>query len=220
VFSQSQLHCLGLAIFLAKAVQEKSGFVVMDDPVLTSDDDYRPNFTSSVMEELMARGIQVIVCTQDHKSWKDIGERWRHKGATQYQIIKNDVLLGSEIRSENDDLATMIAKAQPLAKSQDAAVRKEGATRVREAIERFAKCVLVKHRQANGDSAASITEYDGKNFGTYNQQVVALLTKDPSHPGKLKTAHANASPGAHDDKPPSKGELVQALGDLKKEYLD
>src|SRR3546814_10472102 len=41
VFSQSQLHCLGLALFLARAVKENSGFVVLDEPILSSDEDYR-----------------------------------------------------------------------------------------------------------------------------------------------------------------------------------
>jgi hypothetical protein len=76
VFSQSQLHCLGLSLFLARAVQERPGFIVLDDPVLSSDDDYRPNFASSVIEGLLDDGMQVIICTQDHKSWKDIGDRW------------------------------------------------------------------------------------------------------------------------------------------------
>jgi len=223
VLSQSQTHCLGLSLFLARAIQERSGLVILDDPVLTSDDDYRPNFVSSVIEGLLDAGLQVIICTQDHKSWKDIGDRWGHRGAAQFQIILNDPLLGTEIRSQNDDLATMMAKAQPLIKSQDPVVRKDGAIRLREAIERFAKMILVRERQRTGDSLASITDYDGKNFGTYAQKVVALLTKDPSHPGKLRAAHTYVTPGPHDDKPPSSGELVSAYGDLKrfkKDYFE
>ncbi len=222
VFSQSQLHCLGLSLFLARAVQEGTGFVILDDPVLTSDDDYRPNFVSSVIEKLLDAGLQVIVCTQDHKSWKDIGTRWQHRGAIQYQIILNDAVLGTEIRSQNDDLATMMAKAQPLIKSQDPVVRKDGAIRLREAIERFCKLILVKNKQNKGDSLASITDYDGQNFSNYGQNVMNLLSKEQSHPGKLKAAHNYASPGPHDDKPPSVGELSMAYGDLKalkKEYL-
>lgn len=223
VLSQSQTHCLGLSLFLARAIQERSGLVILDDPVLTSDDDYRPNFVSSVIEGLLDAGLQVIICTQDHKSWKDIGDRWGYRGAVQFQIIRNDPLLGTEIRSQNDDLATMMAKAQPLIKSQDPVVRKEGAIRLRETIERFGKMILVRERQRNGDSQASITDYDGKNFGTYASQIMALLTLDPSHPGKLRAAHTYVTPGPHDDKPPSSGELVSAYGDLKKfkkDYLD
>lgn len=223
VFSQSQLHCLGLALFLAKAIQEKAGFVVLDDPLLSSDEDYRPNFGASVVEGLLDAGVQVIVCTQDHKSWKDIGDRWRHRGAMQYQLIRDDALAGTEIRSVTDNIATMIAKAVPLAKSNDPVNRKDGAKQLREAIERFGKCVLVKDRKSKGDALASITDYDGKNFGDYRQQVMNLLTKDPSHPGKLRTAHSYVTPGPHDDTPPSSSELKVALGDLKKlkqDYLD
>jgi hypothetical protein len=93
VFSQSQLHCLGLSMFLARASQENIGFVIMDDPVLTSDDDFRPNFASTVIECLLANGMQVIVLTQDHASWKDIGHRWEHKGVSQYQVVRNDPVL-------------------------------------------------------------------------------------------------------------------------------
>jgi hypothetical protein len=223
VFSQSQLHCLGLSLFLARAVQEGAGFVILDDPVLTSDDDYRPNFVSSVIEGLLDAGLQIIICTQDHKSWKDIGTRWQHRGAIQYQIMRHDAVLGTEIRSQNDDLATMMAKAQPLIKSQDPVVRKDGAIRLREAIERFCKVILVKDKQSKGDSLASITDYDGQNFSSYGQNVMNLLTKNAAHPGKLKAAHTYATPGPHDDKPPSVGELSMAYGDLKtlkKDYLD
>ncbi len=223
VFSQSQLHCLGLALFLARAVEERTGFIVLDDPVLTSDDDYRPNFASSVIEGLLGEGMQVIICTQDHKSWKDIGDRWAYRGAVQSQLITNDPVEGTEIRNQNDDLATMIAKAQPFVKSQDPSLRKEGASRVREAIERFGKIIVVKDRQAKGDTLASITDYDGKNFSNYAQIAMNLLTKDPAHSGKFRAAHDYVTPGPHDDKPPSAGELTIAFGDLKRlkrDYLD
>jgi len=223
VFSQSQLHCLGLAMFLARAIQENTGFIILDDPVLTSDDDYRPNFVASVIEGLLDAGLQVIICTQDYKSWKDIGDRWAHRGAVQFQIIRNNGVIGTEIRSQNDNLATMLATAQPLIKSQDPSVRKEGASRIRQAIERFAKMIVVQERQRNGELLASITDYDGKNFSAYSQQAMNLLSKDPSHPGKLKAAHQYVTPGPHDDKPPSSSELAFACGDLKKlkkDYLD
>jgi hypothetical protein len=223
VFSQSQLHCLGLAMFLARAVQEKTGFIVMDDPVLTSDDGFRPNFASKVIESLLREGVQVIVLTQDYSSWKDIGHRWAHRQVAQFQIVRNDPLVGTEIRDQNDGLATMIATAQPFIKSQDIDQRKEGATKIRLAIERFAKEILVKKRQRDGDGMASITDYDGKNFGDFSNSVYALLTKEPAHPGKLRSAYAYVTPGPHDDTPPSTTELSTAHGDLKKlkrDYLD
>jgi hypothetical protein len=223
VFSQSQLHCLGLALFLARTVEEGSGFVVLDDPVLTSDDDFRPNFESAVLEALLDAGVQVIVLTQDYQSWKNIGHRWDFRGASQFQLVRNDPVIGTEFRSEKDQLASMLAKAQPFINSQDAEQRKQGATQLRQAIERFCKEMLVRDRHASGDVQAAIADYDGKNFGDFKAKVIGLLTKDRSHPGKLTTAHNNVTPGAHDDRPPSTSQLKVAAGDikaLKKAYLD
>lgn len=220
VFSQSQLHCLGLAIFLARASTEKVGFIVLDDPVLTSDEDYRPNFASGVIEGLLAEGIQVIIATQDYSTAKDIGTRWSFRGSARFNIVRNDPLLGSEIRNEDDDLAALIAKAVPFCNTDDPELRKQGGAKVRECIERFGKLLLVKDRQGKGETLASITDYDGQNFGNYSAKVMALLTKDPSHPGKLQAAHNYATPGPHDDAPPPKAQLKVAIGDLKRLKAD
>tara|TARA_R110002020_G_scaffold379203_3_gene590261 strand:- start:5577 stop:8096 length:2520 start_codon:yes stop_codon:yes gene_type:complete len=223
VFSQSQLHCLGLAIFLARASAEEVGFILLDDPVLTSDEDYRPNFASTVIEGLLGEGIQTLIATQDYSTAKDIGTRWAHREMRRFNIVRNDPSIGSEIRSEEDDLAAMISRAHPFCNSEDPEQRKIGGRKVREAIERFSKLILVKDRQCKGDSVASITDYDGKNFGEYGNSVKALLVKDPAHPGKLQAAHNYVSPAPHDDNPPSKSNLKVALGDLrrlKSDYLD
>ncbi|MGY3149551.1 hypothetical protein ACVWYQ_006550 [Bradyrhizobium sp. USDA 3397] len=222
VFSQSQLHCLGLALFLARAIEGGAGFVVLDDPVLTSDDDFRPNFASSVIEALLDSSVQVIVITQDHKSWKDIGHRWEHRGAAQFQIVRENAVAGTEIRGQDDALATMLAQARPFINSQDSDQRKEGATRLRRVIERLCKELIVKSRRTRGDSMASITDYDSKNYGDYSAQALALLTLDPAHRGKLTAAYSYVTPGPHDDTPPSTAQLKVAAGDLnrlKKDYL-
>jgi hypothetical protein len=223
VFSQSQLHCLGLSLFLARAIDGGAGFVLLDDPVLTSDDDFRPNFASTVIEALLAAGLQVIVVTQDHSSWKDIGHRHTHVGAVQFQMVRDNPVVGTEIQSQSDALATLLSQAQPFINSQDGEQRKNGATKLRQAVERFSKELLVRARQVQGDQLAMITDYDGQNFGNFSAQVQALLTKDPSHRGKLVAAYNHVTPGPHDDTPPSTGELKVAAGDLrylKKEYLD
>ena len=223
VFSQSQLHCLGLAIFLARASTEKVGFIVLDDPVLSSDEDYRPNFASTVIEGLLKEEIQVIVVTQDYSTAKDIQTRWAFRDAARFHIVRNDPVVGAEIRNDDDDLAAMMARAHPFCNSEDPEQRKAGGTKVREAIERFSKMMLVKHRQGKGETLASVTDYDGQNFGSYSSKVMPLLTKDNSHPGALQAAHNYATPGPHDDAPPPKGQLKKALGDLKAlkaAYLD
>ncbi|EIG58031.1 AAA family ATPase [Bradyrhizobium sp. WSM1253] len=223
VLSQSQLHCLGLALFLARAIDGGAGFVLLDDPVLTSDDGFRTNFQSSVIEALLAAGIQVIVLTQDYKSWKDIGHLWGHRGVSQFQIMRDNAVIGTEIKGRDDALATMLVQARPFISSHDGDQRKTGAARLRDVLERFCKELLVKDRRADGDSQAMISDYDGKNFGEFNAKVFSLLKLDPSHPGKLRVAHNLVTPGSHDDAPPSQEQLRGVAGDLnrfKKDYLD
>jgi hypothetical protein len=79
------------------------------------------------------------------------------------------------------------------------------------------------HRRWRARSGPQITDYDGKNFGNFSNDVKALLVQDASHPGKLQAAHNYVTPGAHDDTPPPKAQLKVALGDLRKlkaDYLD
>lgn len=138
--------------------------------------------------------VQLVVATQDHKTWKEIGDRWGHRNVGQFLLVREDALAGTEIRNHTDDLAAMIARAQPFINSADPLVRKDGAARLRDAIERFGKMVVVRDRKAAGDNTASITDYDGQNFGNYSQKVYELLSEDPSHPGKLRTAHNLTTP--------------------------
>src|SRR5262249_51615950 len=87
IFSQSQLHCLGLSLFLARAVYEGASFVVLDDPVLSSDENYRAFFNTDVIERLHALGIQVIILTQDQGTLKDLETRYLHLGIAVFELV-------------------------------------------------------------------------------------------------------------------------------------
>ncbi|QOZ36995.1 ATP-binding protein [Bradyrhizobium sp. CCBAU 53421] len=222
VFSQSQLHCLGLALFLARAAKEKAGFIVLDDPIISSDEDYRAFFNAMVLEELLRLGTQVIVLTQDQRTWKDLGERYLHQNISMFQIALLSPADGSSVTNTADDLATQLTRAEKLARGGHPTLRKQGGEVMRDAAERFCKEMLVKDRRAKGDGAASLLDYDKKTLGHLGPQVEPLLTQDPSHPGKLRALGSALNPAKHDDAIPSMGTLVQALGDLqflKKKYL-
>jgi len=222
VFSQSQLHCLGLALFLARAVKEKSGFVLLDDPILSSDEDYRAFFNSSVLEELLKLGMQVIVLTQDQRTWKDLGERYLHQNITLFQIALQNPGDGSSVTNTADDLGMAFDRADKLIRGGHPDLLKQAGRVIRDAAERFCKETLVKDRRKKGDSAASLIDYSNRNLGQLGPQVEPLLTRDASHPGKLRTIGGTVNPANHDDAVPAAGALKVALGDLrflKKEYL-
>lgn len=222
VFSQSQLHCLGLALFLARAVKEKSGFIVLDDPILSSDEDYRAFFNSSVLEELLKRGMQVIVLTQDQRTWKDLGERYLHQNITLFQIALQSPANGSSITNTADDLGMAFDRAEKLIRGGHSDLLKQAGSVVRDAAERICKEMLVKNRRAKGDATASLSDYTNRTLGQLCPQVEPLLSHDASHPGKLRTIGGTVNPANHDDAVPAAGALKVALGDLrflKKEYL-
>ncbi|RWB39720.1 MAG: hypothetical protein EOQ46_26120 [Mesorhizobium sp.] len=222
VFSMSQLHCLGLTLFLARAVNEKAGFVVLDDPILSSDEDYRAFFNALVIEELISLGMQVIVLTQDQKTWKDLGERYLHQGIGLFQIELRSPADGAAVANTADDLETKFMKAEILVRGGHPSLHKQGGEVIRDAAERFCKEMLIKERRAKGDAAASLNDYSLKNLGHLAPLVEPLLTLDPSHPGKLRAMGGALNPAKHDDAIPAAGVLKVALGDLrflKKTYL-
>lgn len=78
VFSQSQMHCLGLATFFARR-GEAGGFILLDDPIMAIDDDYSVHFFTCVLRELEQRGVQVIILTYSQKTWTEIQNRYDNR---------------------------------------------------------------------------------------------------------------------------------------------
>ena len=222
VFSQSQLHCLGLALFIARALHEGAGFMVLDDPILASDEDYRAYFNTAVLEKLIDAGVQVIVLTQDQKTWKDLEQRYLHANIDMFQMALTDPADGTAVTNTGDDLVTMLVRAEVLARGGHAELLKRAGEHLRNTAERFCKEMLVRDRWTKGDKGAALSDYDGKNLGQLGPKVELLLTADPSHPGKLRTMGSQLNPAKHDDDTPNRGTIAVTLGDLKffkKQYL-
>jgi hypothetical protein len=222
VFSQSQLHCLGLALFIARSIHEKTKFIVLDDPILSSDEDYRAHFNSAVLEKLIALGVQVILLTQDQKTHKDLTERYLHVPIDTFQINFGNPADGTTVVNKADDLGALLNKAEVLSRGGHPDLHKQGGEVLRDAAERFCKEVLVRDRRAKGDKTAALSDFDGKNLGELGPKTEPLMTGDASHPGKLRTIGSSLNPANHDDAIPGAGALKVALGDLRmlrKTYL-
>ena len=222
IFSQSQLHCLGLALFLARAQHEGSGFIVLDDPVLSSDDDYRVHFHSTVLEELLKLPIQIIVLTQDHAAWEDIEIRHRHLGISMSQLYVDSPQTDTIIENTSDRLMAKVNRGKSLAKGGHPDVRKECGIQLRDAGELFCKEILVKDKRNQGNQNATLSDFKGKALEWLCPRVEPFLDKDPSHPGKLEAFRKAVNTACHDNTPPSSSEMTQACGEIRylaKEYL-
>jgi hypothetical protein len=222
VFSQSQLHCLGLALFLARAQHEGLPFIVLDDPVLSSDEDYRVHFNSTVLTELLNLSIQVILLTQDHATWEELETRYRHLGISTGQFFVESPAEGSIIENTSDALLAKINRAKSLARGGHPDVRKECGIQLRDAGERFCKEMLLKDCREKGDTKACLNDYDGKTLEWLCPHVEPLLDHDPSHPGKLAVFRNTVNQACHDNTPPGNAEMTQACGEIRffiKDYL-
>lgn len=222
IFSQSQLHCLGLALFLARAEHDGAGFIVLDDPVLSSDEDYRVHFNSTVLSELLTLPIQVIVLTQDHDTWEELETRYRHVGISTAQLYIETPADGTIIENTSDALLAKINRAKSLARGGHPDLRKECGIQLRDAGERFCKEMLVNDRRQKGDTAASLTDYDGKTMEWLFPKMEHLLDRDASHPGKFTVFKNTVNNACHDNSPPNSAAMTQAHGEVRflvKEYL-
>lgn len=222
IFSQSQLHCLGLSLFLARAQHERVGFIVLDDPVLSSDEDYRVHFNSTVLTELLALPMQVIVLTQDHDTWEELETRYRHIGISTAQLYIETPADGTIIENTSDALLAKINRAKSLARGGHPDLRKECGIQLRDAGERFCKEMLVNSRQS-GDARASLTDYDGKTLEWLSPHVEPLLDRDASHPGKFNVFKKTVNDACHDNSPPGTAAMIHATGEIRflvKTYLN
>jgi len=222
VFSQSQLHCLGLAMFLARAQLEGLGFIVLDDPVQSSDEDYKVHFNATVISELLTLPIQTIICTQDHDTWEELETRYRHAGIAKAQLYIESPAEGTIIENTSDALLSKIVRAKSLARGGHPDVRKECGIQLRDAGERFCKEILVMDSRGKGDNTASLADHDGKTLEWLCPRVEPLLDQDPSHPGKLTVFKSTVNNACHDNTPPGTEEMVHACGEISrfvKDYL-
>ena len=213
IFSHSQLHCLGLSLFLARAERDGTGFIVLDDPVLSSDEDYRVHFNSTVLTELISLSVQVIVLTQDHRTWEELEIRYRHEGISTSQLYIETPVEGTIIENTSDALTAKLNRAKSLARGGHPDVRKECGMQLRDAGERFCKEMLVSSRRVGGENA-TLSDYDGKTMEWLQPRVEPLLDRDPSHLGKFTVFRNTMNNACHDNTPPSSSAMVQAHGEL------
>ena len=195
---------------------------MLDDPVLSSDENYRAFFNTAVVERLLALGIQVIILTQDQKTLKDLETRYLHLGVAVFEMVIESPLAGTIVLHTSDTLTALLERGRTLARNPHRDLRKQAGVVLRDAGERFCKELLVKERHRQGHLQALISDYDGQNLGQLVPNVEPMLNKDPSHPGKLRTVGAALNPANHDDGAPGSSVLKQAINDLtdlKKRYL-
>ena len=222
VFSQSQLVCLGLATFLARAAVQ-DGFILLDDPMNAIDDDYSVFFINGVLGELLRRGVQVIVTTHSQATRKAIKNLYSAGECETFELTLARPVDGTMVVKGSDTLSVMLQAAQPFTTSPSLESRKRGSEMLRNAAERLCKELLVKKRREAGEMNALITDYTGAGgtLGSLIKECIPHLSGS-DEPGKLNFLNCLMSPGNHDDIAPANAALTTCRGNLatlKRKYL-
>jgi len=213
VFSDSQLNCLGLSAFFARCCRGSNKFVLLDDPVVACDEEHRATFARFVIDELLSKGMQVIITTYDTLFKKLILDYHQHRNLDIFISTMPDPN-GVVVDKASDTLDQMLSGARPFLKNQVPEIRKTGAERLRDTAERLCKEIIVKKRREQGEDC-NIIQYEKKNLGELIPLVEPYLT-DASHPGKFRALGTILNPGSHDTIVPDSEALGVAFGDIKK----
>lgn len=72
ILSEGHIRCIGLAILLAKNLNENSPFVIFDDPVNAIDDDHRESIRKTLFEDDYFKDKQIILTCHGEEFYKDI----------------------------------------------------------------------------------------------------------------------------------------------------
>lgn len=72
VLSEGHVRCIGLAILLAKNINEKCPLLIFDDPVNAIDDDHRESIRRTLFEDAYFADKQIILACHGEEFFKDI----------------------------------------------------------------------------------------------------------------------------------------------------
>lgn len=72
VLSEGHVRCLGLAILLAKNINEQCPLLIFDDPVNAIDDDHRESIRRTLFEDAFFAEKQIILACHGEEFFKDI----------------------------------------------------------------------------------------------------------------------------------------------------
>jgi len=86
VFSESQVHVLGIAAFLTRSKLVGHSVIVLDDPVQSMDEEHFKTFAESLTGALLDRGTQVIILTHNDLFARDLS--WAHSRRDGYVSIE------------------------------------------------------------------------------------------------------------------------------------
>lgn len=177
--SASQLNCIGLAVYLARATRKGTPFktLLIDDPVQSMDDEHTEAFKKQVIDKLLKDGYHIILLTHMQLLAGDVESLYRNRGAALYRMSQYSRSV-PVIDWKGPQLGRLLDSVR---KNKDAneQYRKQATLDLRMFVERFAKDLF--KAQTNGTISK---RYEDRNWGDL---------KDSSSDAKTSTQRTSPS---------------------------
>lgn len=198
VFSDSELNCLGLSIFLARTQRDNPGFVLLDDPIQSLDREHAHFLTTNVVARLAnSFNTQVIVLTHDNEFWEDLKVRYAHEVPKGFYVT-----IDEEGKAILEDMESRLSEVLKLlgrvVATADPAIAKLAVNRLRIGAEVFCKEVIARFGSAI-EGADLPSHFEGRMLPELLGKATPYLSEDPSHRGKIEFIERRTNPGSHDD---------------------
>lgn len=190
--SECQLNCLGLAFWLGSATATGSpfGFVLLDDPVQSMDDDHAEAFISTVVPALCdVHKKQVILLSHERRLIDRIRDLNKSRNAVVYHYDEYE-MAGPSI-TQQVSLAVMLSEVKGLAKGNEAN-RSQAVDKLRKLGEQFIREVYL---QVNGTPVPP--KYDNAQPNVLLELFRGIPGTKPSEHDGLKDTFGFSSPAHH-----------------------
>jgi len=211
VFSESQVHALGIAAFLTRARLLGHRCLVLDDPVQSMDEEHFLTFASNLLPYLLGQGIQVIILTHNDLFSRDVSHVFANADKYTTLRIRHSRRHGCQIEEGNRRAVERLKKAQALA---DEGKLEEAWRLVRVAVERIYLCTMIKHGPSDFDPR-SWSNQTAEHMWTQGAGAI-ILAIAPDMAPRLKDILEMAVAGAHDKPPRGLADLTGAARDLRR----
>ncbi|BCT69569.1 AAA family ATPase [Nitrosospira sp. NRS527] len=190
--SECQLNCLGLSFWIGQATSPSSpfGFVLLDDPVQSMDDDHCESFISTVVPSLCdVHKRQVILLSHEKKLIDRLRDLNKSRDSLIYHYDLYDIP-GPSI-TEQINLAVMLAEVKGLARGNEAN-RKEALDKLRNLCEQFIRDLHL-HKTKNPAPA----KYDNATPGVLLELFRTIPDTTPDEHRRLKDTIDFSAPANH-----------------------
>ncbi len=211
-FSQSQINCFGLAVYLIQATSAGDlGFVVLDDPVQSMDESHSERLKMDVIDQLMETGHQVILLTHLDIFAENLA--LVHRRRFPYRIeFTGYSKVGPRIEEKPPRLKDYLDQANEY-RAGNAERRRQAGGCLRRAVERIIK---ILYQQATGSLPA---EYRDVSFAKLKRDLLPKCEQlSPREADGIRATYNFVVSYPHDDmavEPPASEQLQPHISQLE-----